>query len=330
MTASTPQPDRAIPFDSQFSTTRILTLDKPASDRQPRSKFQSTLFLEPNEQRQGEGGLRVQGYYKQASLATGKEDLQPLVTVITVVYNGAKLLEETIGSVIQQTYDNVEYIVIDGGSTDETLDIIRRYEEQIDYWVSQPDGGIPDAMNKGIRLSQGDLIHHLHAGDLFDRPETIAEVVRSYQEHGWRWCYGNQKKINSAGEVDAWLYPSKFSLRRLRLGNIIPHATVFSERSLLQEVGYFDNRFQCGMDYHLWLRYAEVAEPYKIEQIVARFLAGGVSADAIYALKDEIRVRRDVLKQTPLQKAIDFCVVVLRYFKWKLKINTFARKTEKR
>jgi len=321
--------DRLTELDPNFATTRLLSKE-PNLPVESDVKFESILALPPNSERIAVGGLRTKGYFKRSYIKDEISDRSlPLVTVVTIVFNGAEYLAATIESVITQSYENVEFIVIDGGSNDGSPDLIRQYADKIDYWVSEPDKGIADAMNKGIRLAAGKLIHHLHAGDLFESKTTIAEVVESYLENQWRWCYGNQKKINPAGEVTSYLYPAKFSRRILHLGNTIPHSTVFSDISLLKEVGYFDPRFKCAMDYHLWLRYAEVAEPLKIEKILARFLDGGVSADEIFALKDEIRVRRDVLNQTPIQKAIDFCVVVLRYCKWKLKINTFARKAPK-
>jgi len=101
---------------------------------------------------------------------------KPLITIITVVFNGAKTLEKTIQSVISQSYDNVEYVIIDGGSTDGTLDIIRKYEHTIDYWVSEKDSGIYDAMNKGIRITTGDWINFMNAGDLFYSPDTIKQI----------------------------------------------------------------------------------------------------------------------------------------------------------
>jgi cellulose synthase/poly-beta-1,6-N-acetylglucosamine synthase-like glycosyltransferase len=107
------------------------------------------------------GGLRTKGYFKRSyDEASGLSDNSPLplVTIITVVFNGEKYLEQTIQSVINQAYDNVEYIVIDGGSTDGTVDIIRKYENQIDYWVSEPDGGLYHAINKGITLCMGRLV----------------------------------------------------------------------------------------------------------------------------------------------------------------------------
>ena len=102
--------------------------------------------------------------------------IRPLVSVVTVVFNGEKYLEETIQSVINQTYKNIEYIIIDGGSTDGTLDIIRKYEDKIAYWVSERDRGIYDAMNKGVMASNGDWINFMNAGDRFYSNHTIEDI----------------------------------------------------------------------------------------------------------------------------------------------------------
>ncbi len=113
----------------------------------------------------------------------------PLITVITVVFNGVKTLEETIKSVINQTYPNVEYIIIDGGSTDGTLDIIKKYEDAIDYWVSEPDKGIYDAMNKGINLATGMWINFMNAGDHFYNPIVLSLFLNSKDKD--HMIYGN-------------------------------------------------------------------------------------------------------------------------------------------
>ncbi len=157
-----------IELDSRYSTTRRVRKIAPEvveaelkAAHKPEDQFKTILFQPEGEGRTGEGGLRTKGYFKKSS----KE--KPLITVITVVFNGEKHLEETILSVINQTYDNVEYIIIDGSSTDRTLDIIEKYEHAIDYWVSEQDNGIYDAMNKSCRLSHGNALSFLNSGDRY-------------------------------------------------------------------------------------------------------------------------------------------------------------------
>lgn len=117
------------------------------------------------------GGLRINGLNKK------KSSKLPLISIITVVYNGKNDIEKTIQSVINQTYNNIEYIVIDGGSTDGTLDIIKNYEDKIDYWQSEPDAGIYDAMNKGIKLATGVWINFMNAGDIFYHSNVISNFI---------------------------------------------------------------------------------------------------------------------------------------------------------
>jgi len=106
----------------------------------------------------------------------------PLVSIITVVYNGEKYLEQTIQSVINQTYKNIEYIIIDGGSTDGTLDIIKRYEKHISYWVSEADKGLYDAMNKGIKLAKGELVGMINSDDWYEL-EAVEIMAEAYKNN---------------------------------------------------------------------------------------------------------------------------------------------------
>jgi glycosyltransferase involved in cell wall biosynthesis len=110
------------------------------------------------------GGLRIQGQIKK-----------PLLSVVTVVYNGQAFIEHTIQSVLQQEFSDFEYIIIDGGSTDETINIIKKYEDKIDYWISEPDNGIYDAMNKAVKIAKGQWLNFLNAGDRFVNNSVLKE-----------------------------------------------------------------------------------------------------------------------------------------------------------
>ncbi|MDP3467513.1 MAG: glycosyltransferase family 2 protein [Daejeonella sp.] len=173
-------PKEIICLDPSASTTRMLTAQKPDYDRVLDTASEIDLFLPQGEK----GGLRTKGYFKTS--LPGKS----LITVVTVVYNGEQFIEKTIQNVLSQTYDNVEYIVIDGGSTDGTLDIIMKYETTIDYIISDIDDGIYDAMNKGIKLASGDWINFMNAGDSYFTSTTLETIFDKNVNDG-DIIYGN-------------------------------------------------------------------------------------------------------------------------------------------
>jgi acetyltransferase-like isoleucine patch superfamily enzyme len=140
------------------------------------------------------GGLRTKGITKQS------QENMPLITVVTVVRNGEKTLEETIQSVINQTYRNIEYIVVDGASADSTLDIVRKYEDRIDYWMSELDGGIYYAMNKGVDLATGDWINFMNSGDDFTEKVAVEKIFLNNTYTDIDVVYGNCTQINSKKE----------------------------------------------------------------------------------------------------------------------------------
>ena len=162
-------------LDKNYSTTQLLTQKKPILKQRPGDKLETSLFLADNRERKGEGGLRTKGYFKKSY------DDKPMISIITVVFNGEKYLEQTIQSVINQTYDNVEYILIDGGSTDGTVDIIKKYGVQIDYWISESDSGIYDAWNKGLSLATGDIIGFCNADDFYEQT-TLVKIEQSLKK----------------------------------------------------------------------------------------------------------------------------------------------------
>ena len=172
-------------LNPEFSTTRQVTKIKPNFAGENGEDSTTILFLPTGKGRIGEGGLRTKGYFK-VSLPD-----KPLITVVTVVFNGEAYIEETILSVINQNYENIEYIIIDGGSSDRTINIIRKYENAIDYWVSEEDKGVFDAMNKGINLATGAWINFMNGGDYFLKKDIISKISLLMVDDCIDVLYGN-------------------------------------------------------------------------------------------------------------------------------------------
>lgn len=280
-----------INLNNEFSTTRLMTMEMPVIVNTPSSKVQSHLFLPPNPERRGEGGLRTKGYFKQSYRETSEVSEKfavPLVTIITVVFNGEKHLEQTIQSVISQTYDNVEYIIIDGGSTDGTVDIIRKYEQVIDYWVSEPDGGLYHAINKGISLCMGRLVGIIHAGDNYTL-EAIVEVVEAYL------------KKTSAGLFTGdcqclFRDNSNWYIRSGNLGPLpyktLPHPSTFVSLEIYKKYGAFETSFKIASDYEFFCRcFAQSVELIYISKTIAIMMNPGISNNYYMTAKEELMVR---------------------------------------
>jgi len=227
-------------LDIQYSTTRCVSFKQPKIFNKKTDKIYSMLFLPENSERKEFGGLRTEGYFKENEIDS------PLISVITIVYNGVKYIEQTINSVIGQSYDNVEYIIIDGGSTDGTLDIVRKYEKQIDYWVSEPDKGISDAFNKGISLCSGEIIGIINADDWYEKDsfETIRGNINKANVLYGDMIFWDEKGENNSPVVDH---------NRLKRNMTLCHPSCFIKKSLYKKYGAYDNKFEYAMDYNLLL-----------------------------------------------------------------------------
>ena len=199
-------------------------------------------------------------------------------SIITVSYNAVKTIEKTILSVLEQSYTNIEYIIIDGQSTDGTLDIIKKYEKYIDCVISEPDNGIYDAMNKGIQLATGDIIGFVNSDDWYEL-DTIEKVVTCFNStdaeliHGIVWFVeedGSRKKMNGFrnGEV---AYEQLYY-------RMLPHLSVFAKKTIFEQCGKFDTNYQIAADYDWILRCFTSGVRFRyINSVIGSFRKGGVS-----------------------------------------------------
>lgn len=239
-----------------------------------------------------EGGLRLDGIRKEGRPGN------PLVSIVTVAYNGERHIEQTIRSILEQSYRPIEYIVVDGGSTDGTIDIIAKYEDRIDYWISESDKGISDAMNKGILLSSGELIAHLHADDYYSGPSVVSSVCSEYLRHpGALWLTGGINIVAREGTILEEIKVRKYSYNRLIRGNILLHPATFVTRQAFEQVGGFYGGYRYAMDYDLWLRLGAITDPVVMDLQAACFRAHGesrsvVRSDMAYDESWQIRKKR--------------------------------------
>lgn len=243
-----------------------------------------------------EGGKRL---YEKEEKKEDRENSNPtlnktLVSVVTVVYNAEKEIERTIENVLAQTYPHLEYIIVDGGSCDRTLSIVKKYQDKIDYWRSESDRGIYDAMNKGIALCRGELIAILNAGDRYLN-NTIANVVELYQQNPSSIIAGKCKVLSNASETKWSVEPAK--IERLAYA-MIPHSSVFVPISTYQKYGLFDTSLKIASDYDLLSRCYRQAVPFCVsDEILSIASPRGFSANYYLAALEynKIRLRHQLL-----------------------------------
>ncbi|MBP8997239.1 MAG: glycosyltransferase [Anaerolineaceae bacterium] len=197
----------------------------------------------------------------------------PLVSIVTPSFNQAKFLEETIRSVLDQDYPHIEYILIDGGSTDGSVEIIRKYAHRLAYWVSEKDRGQTDALNKGFAAANGSILAWLNSDDTY-QPGAIRSAVDYLISHPRvGLVYGDLNFINERGEIVGKFPAAQTDLARLRRGYVhIPQPAAFFRTDLWKKVGPLDPSFYFAMDYDLWVRLAGVSDlQYLPGQVWANF-----------------------------------------------------------
>jgi glycosyltransferase involved in cell wall biosynthesis len=215
--------------------------------------------------------------------------MNPKISIITVCYNSENHIEEAVLSIINQSYSNKEYIVIDGGSNDSTLDIIEKYRDKIDYFVSEPDKGISDAFNKGIQAATGDIIGIINSDD-FMMPDALQKVADNYEE-GVDIYRGYTLVWNEKRNTKTYLYPNHhFAIPPCRA--VICHESSFITPGMYKRVGLYKVDYKYEMDLDLFVRLYKIKElrVKMIDVCVMTFRTGGTSSASASTMKSE-RIR---------------------------------------
>jgi glycosyltransferase involved in cell wall biosynthesis len=274
----------------------------------------------PNQQRSG--GLRNKGYFKRSY------EGRPLISVITVVYNAEQYLEKTILSVINQTYDNVEYIIVDGASTDGTLNIIERYENSIDYWLSEKDSGIYYAMNKGIKTASGNWVNFMNAGDSYHSSDIIQSIVALVEEtfNEMKLIYGNANIFNLEVGINRKVGRT-MDMHDVYMRMPTCHQAIFYDLQLFKAVGLYDTEYKIIADHEWFVRflkqYGQKHLRYLNETIVNYSMEGFSTRNALLSAQERLNLH---LKHFPF---LSRRKETLKYYAWCLRaiVMKFVKKT---
>ena len=189
----------------------------------------------------------------------------PKIAIVTPSFNQGAYIEETIRSVLLQGYPNLEYIIIDGGSTDDTIDIIRKYERYVSYWVSEPDRGQAHAINKGIRRATGDIFAWLNSDDVY-APGVFQRVASIFRDEEVHLLYGKCAYVEADGRYRAdWPYVGNLNLPLLLSQNVVPQPSTFLRMHVVRGCGFLDEQMHYAFDYEYWLRI--IAKNYRAHSI---------------------------------------------------------------
>ena len=219
------------------------------------------------------------------------------ISVITVSYNSEATIEEAIKSVLSQTHADIEYIVVDGCSTDETVNIIGQYKDRIDRFVSEPDRGIYDAMNRGIQLATGDIVGMLNSDDVFEDRCVLADIARPFEaDPETEIVFGDvaQVRRKDLTKIVRYYRSSHFRRWKLRYGWMPPHPSTFVRKSVYDTYGHYRLRFQIAADYEMFVRWLLVHRLTfsHIDRVLVRMRRGGISTGGF---RNSVLLNREIV-----------------------------------
>jgi glycosyltransferase involved in cell wall biosynthesis len=201
------------------------------------------------------------------------------ISLITVVRNAENTITSCIDSVIRQNFNNVEYIIIDGGSTDGTVQVIEKYRHYLSHFVSEPDQGIYDAMNKGIKLAKGHIVGMLNADDFFADETVLSSIAAAFEKSNMDILYADLDYIDYKGRVVRKWRSGAFKRRNLNFGWMPPHPTFYCKRNLFEEFGLYSLDYGTAADYELMLRmlFVHKVPTFYLKKVLIKMKTGGKS-----------------------------------------------------
>ncbi len=221
------------------------------------------------------------------------------ISIITITFNSAKTIQRALESVLSQTYPDIEHVIVDGASSDGTKEIIEAYakKHQNVRWISEPDKGIYNAINKGIRMATGDVIGFLHSDDVFFSPDSIGQIAAAFEDEKVDVVYGDLQYCKGPKVVRRWK-SNDFNPCALKYGWMPPHPTVYVRREVYQQVGEYDEWFRISADYDMMLRIFTAGYKSKyIPQVLVCMEVGGASNKNTQARLSKTQEDRVVLKK---------------------------------
>jgi glycosyltransferase involved in cell wall biosynthesis len=212
----------------------------------------------------------------------------PLVSIITIVYNNAKYIKDCIQSVLSQGYPRLEYVVIDGGSTDGTVGIIEEYRDYISVFISEPDEGLYDALNKGIINASGDVIGILHSDDLFCNENVVSASIQRMLDTDSEFCFSDMVIVDNVnGKIVRYYMAHYFRRWMFRIGWLPPHPTTFIKKSIFDEFGLYSTEYKISGDFDFLVRIffsREIKWTY-LNLVTVKMRFGGASNSGISSKK---------------------------------------------
>lgn len=236
------------------------------------------------------------------------------ISIITVTFNSAKYLQSCIDSVASQDYYNIEYIIVDGGSTDETISIIKKNEGKIAKWVSEKDKGIYDAINKGMKMATGDVIGLLNSDDMYFSSDAISNIVKCFREHKVDSIYADLAYVDQDDTRRVLRYWKGMRYQRLRFlyGWMPAHPTFYVKREIIEQLGNYETHYFTACDYEFMARYLykHRISSYYLPKLIVKMRKGGQSNGSIYR---RLRAnRRDYLAMKQNKIPVPLVVSVLK------------------